>query len=67
MFKRLAGLACSLLRHYATAIPLMVEEHLPQGLSPDTASRIKAEVSRHALAMVERDIAVRAEQTIGSS
>ncbi|MCG8416532.1 MAG: hypothetical protein MJE77_01155 [Proteobacteria bacterium] len=67
MFKRLAGLACSLLRHYATAIPLLVDEHLPQGMSPDTASRIKAEVSRHALAMVERDIGVLAGQTIGKS
>ena len=34
-------------------------------MSPDIASRIKAEVSHRALAMVERDIAVLAEQTIG--
>ena len=47
--------------YYATAIPLLGDEHLPQSMAPDTASRIKAEVSRRALAMVERDIGVLAE------
>lgn len=63
-FRRLAGLACSIMRQYANAIPLLVDEHLPADIDPDVASRIKSEIARHTLAMVERDVGVLAQQTL---